>query len=99
MYVHPPESVRGFTFRRRRTLRIRVACNGRRMGVTDMLKRVVRHAIVGVTLATVAGIATASSLGYVGQPTPGHEIVYLETIPVLYGDLGEVVIISKRRAE
>lgn len=64
-----------------------------------MLKRVVRHAIVGVTLATVAGIATASSLGYVGQPTPGMDIAYLETIPVLQGDLGEVVIVSPRRLE
>lgn len=61
-----------------------------------MLKRVARHAIVGVTLAAVAGIATASSLGYVGQPTPSVEIAYLETMPVLHGDLGEVVIVAKR---
>lgn len=64
-----------------------------------MLKRVARHAIVGVTLATVAGMATASSLGYVDPPTPSVEITYLETMPVLRGDLGEVVIVTQRRLE
>jgi hypothetical protein len=64
-----------------------------------MLKRVARHAIVGVTLATVAGIATASSLGYVAPPETSVHIAYLETMPVLRGDMGEVVITTQRRLE
>lgn len=64
-----------------------------------MLQRVARHAIVGVTLATVAGIATASSLGYVVPPATSVAIVYLETIPVLRGDMGEVVVTTQRRLE
>lgn len=64
-----------------------------------MLKRVARHAVVGGTLAAVAGIATANSLGYVGQPTTGVEIAYLETVPVVHGELGEVVIVTKRSVD
>ena len=63
-----------------------------------MLKRVARHAIVGAVLATVAGIATANSLGYVGAPAGTGEITYLETRPVLRGDLGEIVVSGTRLA-
>jgi hypothetical protein len=61
-----------------------------------MLQRVARHAVVGAVLATVAGIATANSLGYVGAPTGRGEIAYLETRPVLRGDLGEIVVSGTR---
>jgi hypothetical protein len=64
-----------------------------------MLKRMARHAVVGAVLATVAGIAAASSLGYVGAPTGSGEITYLETQPVLRGDLGEIVVTGMRLAD
>jgi hypothetical protein len=57
-----------------------------------MLGTMMRHTVVGATLAAVGGLAMASSLGYVGARTGHAEIEYLETRPVLTGDLGEIVV-------
>lgn len=57
-----------------------------------MLRTMMRHTVVGVTLAAAGGIAMASSLGYVGARSGHAEIEYLETRPVLTGDLGEIVV-------
>ncbi len=64
-----------------------------------MSKSMVRHVAVGAALAATWGIATAHSLGYVGAPDGTAEIEYLETRPVLRGDLGEVVVVATRRAD
>lgn len=62
-----------------------------------MFKRMVRHSVVGVALAAVAGVATAGALGFVNAPHGSGEIEYLETMPVLKGDLGEVTVVGSRR--
>jgi len=61
-----------------------------------MLKRVVRHAVIGVALVAVAGIATANTFGYVGAPTGTAHVELLDGRPVLRGDLGEIVVSVKR---
>ena len=62
-----------------------------------MLKKIARHSIVGVALAAAGGVAMANSLGYLDTRTGRGEIEYLDTRPVLTGDLGEIVV--RARAE
>jgi hypothetical protein len=62
-----------------------------------MFKRMVRHSVVGVALAAVAGVATAGALGFVNAPKGSAEIEFLETMPVMHGDLGEVTVVASRR--
>lgn len=62
-----------------------------------MFKRMVRHTVVGVALAAVAGVATAGALGFVNAPEGSGEIEYLETMPVMRGDLGEVTVVASRQ--
>jgi hypothetical protein len=57
-----------------------------------MLQKLARHTIVGVALVAVGGVAMASSLGYLDARTGSGEIEYLDTRPVLIGDLGEIVV-------
>jgi hypothetical protein len=61
-----------------------------------MFTRMVRKMVVGFGLATVAGVAAAGALGYVDGRTASGEIEYLETMPVMHGDLGEVTVIASR---
>jgi hypothetical protein len=61
-----------------------------------MLDSMVRHVAVGAALAVTWGIATAHSLGYVGGPAGNGYIEYMETRPVLRGDLGEVVVTATK---
>lgn len=59
-----------------------------------MLKKLARHTIVSTALIAVGGVAMANTLGYLGTKTGTGEIEYLETQPVLQGDLGEIVVIA-----
>jgi hypothetical protein len=59
-----------------------------------MLKKLARHTVGGVLLAAVGGVAMANSLGYLAAKPGRGEIEYLDTHPVLSGDLGEVTVTS-----
>ncbi len=59
-----------------------------------MLKKLARHSIVGVALVAAGGVAMANSLGYLDTRNGRGEIEYLDTRPVLVGDLGEVVVLA-----
>jgi hypothetical protein len=61
-----------------------------------MFTRMVRKVVVGFGLATVAGVAAAGALGFADGRTASGEIEYLETMPVLRGDLGEVTVLASR---
>lgn len=61
-----------------------------------MFKRMVRHMVVGTALVAVAGVAAAGALAYGDRKGTGS-IEYLETMPVLQGDMGEVVVTSSRK--
>lgn len=58
-----------------------------------MFKRMVRHTAVAAGLVAAVGVAAAS--GFVDTRKGTGEIEYLETMPVLAGDLGEVVVTAK----
>lgn len=60
-----------------------------------MLKKMARHAVVGIALVTVGSVATASSLGFLNTRTGSVEIQVLDSGPVLSGDLGEIVVVAK----
>lgn len=60
-----------------------------------MLKKMARHAVVGIALVTVGSVATASSLGFLNARTGSVEIEVLDSGPVLSGDLGEIVVVAK----
>jgi hypothetical protein len=62
-----------------------------------MFTRMVRKMVVGFGLAAVAGVAAAGALGYVDGRTGTGEIEYLETMPVMHGDLGEVTVVASRK--
>ena len=59
-----------------------------------MLKKMARHAVVGIALVTVGSVATASSLGFLNTRTGSVEIQVLDSGPVLSGDLGEIVVVA-----
>jgi hypothetical protein len=61
-----------------------------------MYTRMVRKMVVGFGLATVASVAAAGALGYADGRTAHGEIEYLETMPVMHGDLGEVTVLASR---
>jgi hypothetical protein len=62
-----------------------------------MVKKLARHALVGVLLGAVGGVSMANSLGYLVTRDGRGEIEYLDTRPVLSGDLGEVVVTANAR--
>lgn len=61
-----------------------------------MLERTLRHSMVGIVLATAAGVATAGAVGLAAAPAGSGAIEYLETMPVLSGDLGTVTVVASR---
>jgi hypothetical protein len=61
-----------------------------------MYTRMVRKMVVGFGLATVASVAAAGALGYADGRKAHGEIEYLETMPVMHGDLGEVTVFASR---
>jgi hypothetical protein len=60
-----------------------------------MLRKMARHAVVGIALVTVGSVATASSLGLLTGRTGRAEVELLDGRPVLSGDLGEIVVVAK----
>jgi hypothetical protein len=57
-----------------------------------MLKKLARHTVVGVALVAAGGVAMANTLGYLDARSGSGEIEYLDTRPVVIGDLGEIVV-------
>jgi hypothetical protein len=57
-----------------------------------MLKKLARHTVVGVVLVAAGGVAMANSFGYLDARSGTGEIEYLDTRPVMIGDLGEIVV-------
>jgi hypothetical protein len=60
-----------------------------------MLKKMARHAVVGIALVAVGGVATAGSLGFLATKNGRAEVELLDGRPVLSGDLGEIVVVAK----
>jgi hypothetical protein len=60
-----------------------------------MLKKLARHTVVGIVLVAAGGVAMANSFGYLDARIGAGEIEYLDTQPVLIGDLGEIVVAAR----
>jgi hypothetical protein len=60
-----------------------------------MLKKLARHTVVGIVLVAAGGVAMANSFGYLDARIGTGEIEYLDTQPVLIGDLGEIVVAAR----